>query len=302
MEEERSIRVMPNSLEAEQSVVGSMIIDKDAIIVAMDILTRDDFYHQNYGVLFEAIVEIYSAGSPVDTVTIQNKLKEKDVSPEVSSIDYLADLVAAVPTTVNVKSYANIVKDKALLRNIIRTNQEIEADCYSGNDTVEAILETTEKKIFNLVQSKGASDSTPISEIVYNALAKIQEASKQRGNVTGVPTGFLDLDTQTAGLQPSDLILVAARPSMGKTAFVLNIAQHIAFHDHRCAAIFSLEMSKEQLVNRLFSLESHVDAQKLRTGSLQDHEWEELIAGASNIAESNLIIDDTPGIDRKSVV
>ena len=296
MEEERSIRVMPNSLEAEQSVVGSMIIDKDAIIVAMDILTRDDFYHQNYGVLFEAIVEIYSAGSPVDTVTIQNKLKEKDVSPEVSSIDYLADLVAAVPTTVNVKSYANIVKDKALLRNIIRTNQEIEADCYSGNDTVEAILETTEKKIFNLVQSKGASDSTPISEIVYNALAKIQEASKQRGNVTGVPTGFLDLDTQTAGLQPSDLILVAARPSMGKTAFVLNIAQHIAFHDHRCAAIFSLEMSKEQLVNRLFSLESHVDAQKLRTGSLQDHEWEELIAGASNIAESNLIIDDTPGI------
>lgn len=296
MEEERSIRVMPNSLEAEQSVVGSMIIDKDAIIAAMDILTRDDFYHQNYGVLFESIVELYSSGAPVDPVTIQNKLKEKDVSPEISSIDYLADLVAAVPVTVNVKSYANIVKDKALLRSIIRTNQEIESDCFAENDSVDAILENTEKKIFNLVQSKGSSESTPISEIVYNALAKIQEASKQRGNVTGVPTGFLDLDTQTAGLQPSDLILVAARPSMGKTAFVLNIAQHIAFHDHRCAAIFSLEMSKEQLVNRLFSLESHVDAQKLRTGSLQDHEWEELIAGASNIAESKLIIDDTPGI------
>ena len=296
MEEERSIRVMPNSLEAEQSVVGSMIIDKDAIIAAMDILTRDDFYHQNYGVLFESIVELYSSGAPVDPVTIQNKLKEKDVSPEISSIDYLADLVAAVPVTVNVKSYAKIVKDKALLRSIIRTNQEIESDCFAGNDSVDAILENTEKKIFNLVQSKGSSESTPISEIVYNALAKIQEASKQRGNVTGVPTGFLDLDTQTAGLQPSDLILVAARPSMGKTAFVLNIAQHIAFHDHRCAAIFSLEMSKEQLVNRLFSLESHVDAQKLRTGSLQDHEWEELIAGASNIAESKLIIDDTPGI------
>jgi replicative DNA helicase len=183
-----------------------------------------------------------------------------------------------------------------MLRKIIRMSQSIENDCYKDDEPVSDVMDRIEKEFLALLQNRGVGDFVPIRQVVLNALEKIASAAKMQGSVTGIPTGFTDLDYKMAGLQPSDLILLAARPSMGKTAFVLNIAQHIAFHDHRCAAIFSLEMSKEQLVNRLFSLESHVDAQKLRTGSLQDHEWEELIAGASNIAESKLIIDDTPGI------
>ena len=296
MEEALIKRTMPNSLEAEQSVIGSMIVDKDAILTASEILHKDDFYHQQYGVLFEAIVELYNDRQPVDLVTLQNKLKEKDVPAEVASLEYIGDLVAAVPLTVNVEAHANIVKDKALLRQIIRVNQELENECYAGKEDVGSILEKTEKVVFDLVQNRGVSDYVPIKEVVMNAINKIEQASRQKGSVTGIPTGFLDLDYQTAGLQPSDLVLIAARPSMGKTAFVLNIAQYIAFHENLCAAIFSLEMSKEQLVNRLFSLESRVDAQKLRTGNLQESEWEKLIEGAGIIGNSKLIIDDTPGI------
>ena len=296
MEEALIKRTMPNSLEAEQSVIGSMIVDKDAILTASEIHHKDDFYHQQYGVLFEAIVELYNDRQPVDLVTLLNKLKEKDVPAEVASLEYIGDLVAAVPLTVNVEAYANIVKDKALLRQIIRVNQELENECYAGKEDVGSILEKTEKVVFDLVQNRGVSDYVPIKEVVMNAINKIEQASRQKGSVTGIPTGFLDLDYQTAGLQPSDLVLIAARPSMGKTAFVLNIAQYIAFHENLCAAIFSLEMSKEQLVNRLFSLESRVDAQKLRTGNLQESEWEKLIEGAGIIGNSKLIIDDTPGI------
>lgn len=296
MEEALIKRTMPNSLESEQSVVASMITDRDAIVAASEILKRDDFYNQQYGILFEAIVELYNSGQPVDVITLQNKLKEKDVPAEVASLEYLKDLILSVPVTVNVESYANIVKDKALLRQIIRVNQQIENDCYNGNESVQKILEKTEHDIFQLVQNRGSSDYVPIKEVVLNAIHKIEQASKQKGSVTGIPTGFIDLDYQTAGLQPSDLILVAARPSMGKTAFVLNLAQYVAFHEDLCTAIFSLEMSKEQLVNRMFSLESRVDAQKLRTGNLQESEWDKLIEGAGVIGNSHLIIDDTPGI------
>ena len=296
MEEALIKRTMPNSLEAEQSVVGSMIVDRDAIVTVSEILTKEDFYHQQYGALFEAIVELFNAGQAVDPVTLQNKLREKDVPAEVASLEYIGDLVTATPLTINAREYANIVKEKALLRQIIRVNQEIENECYSGKESVDEILEKTEKDIFSLVQNRGSTEYVPIKQVVMNAIQKIEQASRQKGNVTGIPTGFLDLDYQTAGLQPSDLILIAARPSMGKTAFVLNIAQYIAFHEDLCAAIFSLEMSKEQLVNRLFSLESRVDAQKLRTGNLQESEWEKLIEGAGIIGNSKLIIDDTPGI------
>ena len=296
MEEALIKRTMPNSLEAEQSVVGSMIVDKDAIVTASEILVKEDFYHQQYGVLFESIVELYNDRQPVDLVTLQNKLREKDVPAEVASLEYIGDLVTAVPVTVNVGSYANIVKEKAILRQIIRVNQEIENDCYNGKESVDTILEKTEKDIFALIQNRGSAEYVPIRQVVMNAIQKIEQASRQKGTVTGIPTGFLDLDYQTAGLQPSDLVLIAARPSMGKTAFVLNIAQYMAFHEDLCVAIFSLEMSKEQLVNRLFSLESRVDAQKLRTGNLQEAEWEKLIEGAGVIGNSHLIIDDTPGI------
>ena len=287
---------MPNSLEAEQSVVGSMIMDKDAIVTAMEMLHKDDFYHKQYGILFDAMVELYSAGQPVDLVTLQNKLKEKDVPKEISSLEFVRDLITAVPTSANIKYYATIVSDNAVKRRLIRIMEDIENECYVGKETLDSVLDKTEHDVFKLLSSRSGGDYVPIRQVVMNALEKIEKASKQSGTVTGIPTGFIDLDYRTAGLQPSDLILVAARPSMGKTAFVLNIAQYVAFHEAKSVAIFSLEMSKEQLVNRLFSLESRVDAQALRTGNLSDADWEKLVEGAGIIGDSRLIIDDTPGI------
>ena len=296
MEETLIKRVMPNSLEAEQSVIGSMIMDQDAIVTAMEILLQEDFYHKQYGILFDAMIELYSSGQPVDLVTLQNKLKEKDVPQEVSSLEFVGELVRAVPTSANVKYYCNIVKENSMKRKLIRVTEEIENECYAGKESLESVLDKTEHDIFALLSSLTGGDYVPIRQVVMNALEKIEKASQQDGNVTGIPTGFIDLDYRTAGLQPSDLVLIAARPSMGKTAFVLNIAQYVAFHENMCTAIFSLEMSKEQLVNRLFSLESRVDAQALRTGNLSDADWAKLVEGAGIIGDSELIIDDTPGI------
>ena len=243
------------------------------------------------------MVELFNEGKPVDLITLQNRLREKAVPEEISSLEFVRDLVTAVPTSANVKYYAEIVSEKATLRRLIKMNEAIADECYQGQEPLEAILERTEKQVFELVQNRGGNgEYVPIKQVVLNALEKIEKASKSKGTVTGIPTGFIDLDYKTSGLQPSDLILVAARPSMGKTAFVLNIAQHVAFKQNRTVAIFSLEMSKEQLVNRLFSLESYVDAQLLRTGNLKDSDWEKLIEGAGTIGRSNLIIDDTPGI------
>ncbi|MCI9525711.1 MAG: replicative DNA helicase [Lachnospiraceae bacterium] len=296
MEEALIKRIMPNNLEAEQSVIGSMIMDREAIIVASETLHREDFYHQQYGVLFEAMVELFNEEQPVDVVTLQNRLREKDVPAELSSMEFVGELVTSVPTSANIKYYANIVREKAMLRRLIKVNEEIANQCYLDRDSVEDIMAETEKQIFNLLQNRGGEDFVPIKQIVIQALEKIEMASKQKGNVTGIATGFVDLDYRMSGLQPSDLVLVAARPSMGKTAFVLNIAQYVAFHSNLATAIFSLEMSKEQLVNRLFALEARVDAQLLRSGNLADSDWEKLIEGAGTIGKSKLIIDDTPGI------
>ena len=289
-------RVLPHSVEAEQSVIGSMIMDREAIVVASEIVTEDDFYGKQYGVLFEAMVELNNEGKPVDLVTLQDRLKEKEVPPEVSSLEFIRDLVTAVPTSANIKYYAGIVAEKATLRRLIKLNEEIANTCYIGKESLEYILEDTEKRVFDLVQRRNTGEFVPIREVVMNAMDKIEKASRNSGVVTGIPTGFIDLDYRTAGMQPSDLVLIAARPSMGKTAFVLNIAQHVAFKQNQTVAIFSLEMSKEQLVNRLFALESQVDSQNIRTGQLNDTEWEKLIETAGIIGKSNLIIDDTPGI------
>lgn len=296
MEETLLKRILPHSMEAEQSVIGSMIMDREAIIVASEIVLGDDFYNKQYGVLFDAMVELNDEGKPVDLVTLQDRLKEKDVPPEVSSLEFIRDLMTAAFTSANIKHYANIVAEKATLRRLIRINEDIANTCYVGKESLEDILSDTEKRIFDLVQRRNAGEFVPIRQIVMNAMDNIERASHNKGNVTGVATGFLDLDYRTAGMQPSDLILVAARPSMGKTAFVLNIAQYVAFKQAKTVAIFSLEMSKEQLVNRLFSMESKVDSQHLRTGNLSDVEWEKLIESAGIIGKSNLIIDDTPGI------
>lgn len=289
-------RILPHSVEAEQAVIGSMIMDREAIVVASEIVMGEDFYNRQYGILFETMVELNDKGYPVDLVTLQNKLKEKDVPPEVSSLEFVRDLLGMVTTSANIKYYANIVAEKSTLRRLIRLNEEIANTCYVGKESLESILEDTEKRVFQLVQKRNTEDFTPIRQVVMNAMDRIEAASRQKGTVTGIATGFLDLDYRTAGLQPSDLILIAARPSMGKTAFVLNIAQHIAFKLNLTVAIFSLEMSKEQLVNRLFSLQSSVDAQNLRTGQLNDEEWEKLIESAGVIGRSSLFIDDTPGI------
>ncbi|MBQ4530097.1 MAG: replicative DNA helicase [Lachnospiraceae bacterium] len=296
MEESIIKRIQPHSIEAEQSVIGAMLMDKEAIVVASEMLHGDEFYARQYGILFDAMVELYNEGKPVDLITLQNRLREKDVPPEISSLEFVKDLLNLVTTSANIKHYATIVSEKALLRKLIRTNEEIANTCYLGTEKVETILADTEKKIFELVQSRNSGDYVPIRQVVINALEKIEASAKTKGNVTGLSTGFLDLDYKTAGMQPSDFILVAARPSMGKTAFVLNIAEHMAFKDNKCVAIFSLEMSKEQLVNRLFSLESRVDAQVLRTGDLKDSDWEKLIESANVIGKSRLIIDDTPSI------
>lgn len=296
MEEALIKRVMPHSIEAEQSVVGAMLMDKDAILTASELISGQDFYQSAYGVIFDSMVELFNEGRPVDLVTLQDRLKEKDVPPEISSLEFVRDLVTAVPTSANVKYYAEIVADKSMMRRLIKLNDELSNICYAGNEPLPAILEKTEKSVFELLQKRNLGEYTPIRQVVLNALDRIERAAKNKGNVTGIPTGFNDLDYKLSGLQPSDLVLVAARPSMGKTAFVLNIAQYVAFKKEKGVAIFSLEMSKEQLVNRLFSLESQVDSQAIRTGNLKDSDWEKLIEGAGIIGKSNLIIDDTPGI------
>ena len=271
-------------------------MEREAIVVASEMISGDDFYNKSYGVLFDSMVELNDQGQPVDVVTLQNRLKEKDVPPEIASLEFIRDLITAVPTSANIKYYATIVSEKAVLRKLIRLTEEIANNCYSEKDGLEVILEETEKRVFDLVQRRNTGDFVPIREVVMNAMDKIEKASHSNGNVTGIATGFIDLDYRTAGMQPSDLVLIAARPSMGKTAFVLNIAQYVAFHSGECVAIFSLEMSKEQLVNRLFAMESKVDSQHLRTGNLSDLEWEKLIESAGMIGQSKLIIDDTPGI------
>ena len=289
-------RVLPHSIEAEQSVIGSMIMDKDAIVTASEILHGDDFYSKQYGIIFDAMVELHDSAQPVDLITLQNKLKEKDVPPEVSSLEFVKDLLGIVPTSANVANYANIVAEKSLLRKLIRLNEEIENTCYAGKESLEFILEDTEKRVFDLVQRRNTGDFVPIRQVVLNAMDKIEQASKTTGTVTGIATGFIDLDYKTSGMQPSDLVLIAARPSMGKTAFVLNIAQHVAFKLKETVAIFSLEMTKEQLTNRILSAEAGIDSQAFRTGALRAEDWEYLALATEKLHDAPIYMDDTSGI------
>ena len=296
MEEALIKRVLPHSIEAEQSVIGSMLMDREAIIAASEMVTADDFYQHQYGVMFEAMVELFNEGKPVDLVTLQDRLREKDVPPEVSSLEFVRDIITTVPTSANVKSYAGIVREKAVLRRLIKVNEEIAGECYLGREPLETILADTEKRIFDLLQSRGSAEFVPIRQVALNVLENIEKASRTKETVTGIPTGFIDLDYKTSGFQPSDFILIAARPSMGKTAFVLNVVDHVAVRKGIPCMIFSLEMSKEQLVNRMLSMESNVDSQKLRTGTLTDADWDAVVEGVGVIGGSKLIIDDTPGI------
>jgi len=296
MEEELIKRVLPHSEEAEQSVVGSMLMDKEAVLAASEMLTKEDFYQYRYGVMFEAMVELYQEGKPVDLVTVQERLREKDVPPEVSSVEFIRDLLGAVPISANIRHHAQIVYEKSLLRKLIKLNEDISNTCYAGQEKLDRILEYTEKSVFDLLRKRNTSDFMSVREIVLNTLDRIEAAARTEGNVTGIPTGFADLDYRLSGLQRSDLILLAARPSMGKTALVLNLADYICFRKGYSVAIFSLEMSREQLMTRLFAMEARINSQSLRNGDLTDAEWSGLVETAGLIGNSHMIIDDTPGI------
>ncbi|WFR57736.1 replicative DNA helicase [Anaerocolumna sp. AGMB13025] len=289
-------KVFPHSTEAEQSVIGSMIMDKDAIVAASETVTGEDFYERRYGVLFDAMLELFNEGKPVDLITLQNKLKEKDVPPELCSLEFISNLITSVPTSANVRYYANIVKEKSTLRQLIKVTESITNECYLDKEKLETILEDSEKKMFDILQKRNSGEFVGIKEIVFKSLESIEAAARNKGSVTGVATGFYDLDYKTAGLQPSDLILIAARPSMGKTAFVLNIAEHVVLRNNVTTAIFSLEMSKDQLVKRIMSMHSKVNSQSMRTGDLSDEDWLKLVESARVIGNSNLIIDDTSSI------
>ncbi len=296
MDEALIKRVMPHSREAEQSVIGSMILDRDAIMTVIEILTREDFYDLMYGLLYETIIELYNSEKPVDVVTVQNRLKEKDAPPEAYDIKFLAELMNLVTTSANVRYYAEIVKNESMKRKMIKVTENIANECYLGKKTVEELFESSEKSIFELTQKRSSGDTEDIRKIVLAAIKGIESSARNRGAVTGIATGFYDLDYKTAGLQKSDLILVAARPSMGKTAFVLNVAEFVALKSKVPTAIFSLEMSRVQLVNRILSMNSKVDAQAMRTGNLKDDDWMHLMESATFVGDSPLIIDDTPGI------
>lgn len=291
-------RIMPHSSEAEQSVIGSMLIDNDTISIAAERLTAEDFYQYQYGVIFDAIVSLYNSNVSVDIVTVQNKLKESNVSPELYSIEFISSIVASVPTSANIRSYADIVLDKSILRKTIKATEEISNRCYQDKESPQDIMEDAEKSIFRISQeSRGSGDFVDIADAVVRTVTSIQEASRSKGNVTGIRTGFTDLDYITSGLQRSDLILVAARPAMGKTAFALSMAEYIAVKSKVPTAVFSLEMSDVQLVKRMMAMDASIDLHAINTGDLTGAEWESLIESVQNIAESKLfLIDNLSGL------
>ena len=296
MEDTALKKIAPQSIEAEMSVIGSMLMDRDAITEACEVLSKEDFYHRQYGIMFEAIRELYNEDIPVDLVTVRDRLQKDGAPPEMQTADFLRDILSAVPTSVNARTYAGIVHEKAILRRLIKASEEIVQKCYEGSEDTEDILNDTERTLFELIKAKGAAEYTPIDDVVIEVMQKIQEASQLKDHITGVPSGFTDLDYMTTGFQPSDLILIAARPSMGKTAFVLNILEYVSIKKARPCMIFSLEMSSNQLVNRMLSMDSGVDAQLIRSGKLSDSYWPKLIDSADRVGGSNIIIDDTPGI------
>ncbi|MBP5493525.1 MAG: replicative DNA helicase [Lachnospiraceae bacterium] len=295
MEEAIVKQEMPKDLVAEKSILGSILLEPEGVINASDIITGDDFYLREHGIIFDTMLQMYNNKITLDPVTLQDKLRETNLPEEAFSDDKINSFVDVATTSAGLKHHCNIVYEKAVRRRLIKAGEGIVSKAY-GKGELEEILDSTEKSVFEIVQKRNTEDFTPISKVVMESLKNIEKAHNTDGTVTGIASGFTDLDYKTTGFQPSDLILLAARPSMGKTALALNIAIHVAAVERKHVAIFSLEMSKEQLVKRLLSQESHVDSQKLRTGNLADNEWAALIEGAETVGKSLLEIDDTPGI------
>lgn len=289
-------RIPPNSLEAEQSVLGAMLLDKEAISTSTEMISGEDFYREAHKEIFEAIVDIYDKGEPVDLITLTEKLKMRNTLEAVGGITYITNLMDAVPTTHNVKYYAKIIEDKSLLRRLIKTSNEIVSKSYEGGDEVGDIIDSAEKGIFGISLNRSTQGYVHVKDILNTNFDKIEELYLNQGKLTGVPTGFTDLDGKLSGLQKSDLILVAARPSMGKSSFMMNIVQHAAVREKATTAIFSLEMSKEQLTQRLLCAEALIDAHRLRIGDINEDEWVKLARAMGPLSEAPIYIDDTPSI------
>jgi len=289
------IRVLPNDVEAEQAVLGAMIIDKEAIANVMEIVKPDDFYREDSREVFSAIMDLFENSKPIDLVSIKEQLRLRGTLDAVGGIAFIAELSTKVPTAANVEYYAKIVEEKSILRKLIHSSNDISNMGYAASEDVQDIVDAAEKKIFDIVQKRNVKGFTPIKNVLVDNMEKLEELYNQKGYITGLSYGFTDLDMKTAGLHNSDLILIAARPAMGKTAFALNIAQYVAVHEKVPVAIFSLEMSKEQLVNRLLSCEGMIDAQKMRTGKLEEDDWGKLAQAMSVLSDAPIYIDDTPG-------
>ncbi len=289
-------KVPPHDIEAEQAIIGSMLTDKDAVITAMETLKKEDFYREDNQSIYEAITNLYSKGEPVDIITVKDELESMGMFEKVGGLEYLSELPEKVPTTANADKYVKIVSEKATLRDLIKTANEIVELGYDPTENIEDIMEGAEKRIFNIMQGKNQKGYEQIKDVLVDSFNKLEELYNRKQHITGVPTGFSELDYKTAGLHGSDLVLIAARPAMGKTAFALNIATHAAVKAKVPVAIFSLEMSKEQLVNRILCSESMVDSNKVRTGKLEEDDWGKLASSIGPLSEAEIYIDDTPGI------
>ena len=291
-----SDRIPPQNLEAEVSVLGAVLQETGALLKAMEVLRPGDFYKEAHRKIFGACVELFEKNEPVDLVTLANELMRRKQLEEVGGASYLTSLVDAVPTAANVTHHARIVKDKALLQDLIQKATAVVGRAYADTDDVDDVLDWAEQQIFEISQNKISRSFVPVKSVLKGTFQLIEKLYDRKSHVTGVPTGFRKFDEMTAGLQPSDLVVVAGRPSMGKTSFCLNVAEHAAIQERIPVAIFSLEMSKEQLVQRMLCSVSRVDSHKLRTGYLSDADWPKLTTGAGILSESPIYIDDTPGI------
>ena len=289
-------KIPPHDLEAEQAVLGSMLTDKDAVISAIEVLNVESFYRADNKAIYEAILNLYNRSEPIDIITVKDELASIGKFEQVGGLEYLANLPDKVPTTANVEKYIKIVEEKYLLRNLIKTSNEIIEMGYDPTEEVEDVMDFAEKKIFDIMKDKNQKGYSPIKDILVESFTKLEELYNRKQHITGVPTGFAELDYKTAGLHGSDLILIAARPAMGKSAFALNIAANAAVRAKVPVVLFSLEMSKDQMVNRILCSESMVDSNKVRTGKVEEEDWAKLAGAIGPLSESEIYIDDTPGI------
>ena len=290
-------RIPPQNVEAEQAVLGAMMLEHNAVVAAMEKLRPGDFYREVHRTIFEAMEHLHHDNKEVDVITLPEELRRMKKLDDVGGLEYILSLPNLVATAANIEYHANIVAEKALARNIITTCTELTSEAYDGEKEPEDLLDDAERRILQISESKRRGDFAPVGVVVEETLDKITKLYENKAGITGLPTGFRDLDRRTSGLEPADLILVAARPSMGKTAFTLNIAQNVGVKQHKTVAFFSLEMSQEQLVQRLLCQIAHIDSQKLRTGQLNsDDEWTKLTDACDKLYQAPIYIDDTPGI------